>query len=40
MTKLAYTVSLTANAEVATVLGTIPAFSDTAEFEGRPIKKC
>jgi len=31
---------LTANAEVATVLGSIPASSDTVESEGRQIKQC
>jgi hypothetical protein len=31
---------LTANAEVVTVLGTIPASSDTVESEGRQMKQC
>ncbi len=31
---------LTANAEVAAVLGLIPAFSDTVEYEGRQMKQC
>ncbi len=31
---------LTANAEVATVLGSIPASSDTVESEGRQMKLC
>ncbi len=31
---------LTANAEVATVPGSIPASSDTAESEGRQMKHC
>ncbi len=31
---------LTANAAVATVLGSIPASSDTMESEGRQIKQC
>ncbi len=31
---------LTANAEVATVLGSIPASSDTVESEGRQMKQC
>ncbi len=31
---------LTANATVATVLGSIPAASDTVEFEGRQMKQC
>jgi hypothetical protein len=31
---------LTANAEVATVLGSIPACSDTVETEGRQMKQC
>ncbi len=32
--------SLVSNAEVATVLGSIPASSDTVEFEGRQMKQC
>jgi hypothetical protein len=32
--------ALTANIKVATVLGSIPAFSDTMESEGRQTKKC
>ncbi len=32
--------SATANAEVATVLGSIPASSDTVESEGRQMKRC
>ncbi len=31
---------LSANAEVATVLGSIPASSDTVESEGRQMKQC
>jgi len=31
---------LTANAVVATVLGTIPESSDTVEFEGRQMQQC
>ncbi len=31
---------LTADAKVATVLGSIPAFSDTVESEGRQMKQC
>ncbi len=31
---------LTVNAEVATVLGSIPASSDTVESEGRQMKQC
>jgi hypothetical protein len=31
---------LTANAEVATVLGLIPAFSYTVESGGRQIRQC
>jgi hypothetical protein len=31
---------LTANAEVATVLGSIPATFDTVESEGRQMKQC
>ncbi len=31
---------LTANAEVVTVLGSIPASSDTMESEGRQTKQC
>ncbi len=31
---------LTANAIVATVLGSIPASSDTVESEGRQMKQC
>jgi hypothetical protein len=31
---------LTANAEVATVLGSMPAFSETVESEGREMKQC
>jgi hypothetical protein len=31
---------LTANAVVATVLGSIPASSDTVESEGRQMKQC
>ncbi len=31
---------LTANAKVATVLGLIPASSDTVESEGRHMKQC
>ncbi len=31
---------LTANAEVATVLGSIPASFDTVESEGRQMKQC
>ncbi len=31
---------LTANSEVATVLGSRPASSDTAESEGRQMKQC
>jgi hypothetical protein len=31
---------LTANAEVATVLGSIPASSDTVESKGRQMKQC
>ncbi len=31
---------LTANAEVATVLGSIPAFYDSVESEGRQILQC
>ncbi len=31
---------LTANAKVATVLGSIPASSDTVESEGRQMKQC
>jgi hypothetical protein len=31
---------LTANTEVATVLGSIPASSDTKESEGRQMKQC
>jgi hypothetical protein len=31
---------LTANAVVATVLGSIPASSDTMESEGRQMKQC
>jgi hypothetical protein len=31
---------LTANSEVATVLGSIPASSDTVESEGRQMKQC
>ncbi len=31
---------LTANAEVAEVLGSIPASSDTVESEGRQMKQC
>ncbi len=31
---------LTANAEVETVLGWIPASSDTVEYEGRQMKQC
>ncbi len=34
---LVYSERLTANAEVATVLGSIPASSDTAESEGQKI---
>ncbi len=30
----------TANAIVATVLGSIPAYSDTVDSEGRPMKQC
>ncbi len=30
----------TANAEVATVLGSIPAVSDRVESEGRQMKQC
>jgi hypothetical protein len=33
-------VRLTANAKVATVLGSIPESSDTVESEGRQIKQC
>ncbi len=33
-------VLLTANAEVAAVLGSIPASSDTVESEGRWVKQC
>jgi hypothetical protein len=33
-------VRLTANAEVATVLGSIPASSVTVESEGRQMKQC
>ncbi len=32
--------SLAVNAKVATVLGSIPAFSDTVESEGRQMKQC
>ncbi len=32
--------SMTANAKVATVLGSIPASSDTVESEGRQMKQC
>jgi hypothetical protein len=32
--------ALTANAEVATVLGSIPASSDTVESEGLQMKQC
>ncbi len=32
--------SLTANAEVATVLGSIPASSDIVESEARQMKQC
>ncbi len=32
--------SLMANTEVATVLGLIPASSDTVESEGRQMKQC
>ncbi len=31
---------LTANAKVATVLGSIPASSDTVDSEGRQMKQC
>jgi hypothetical protein len=31
---------VTANAEVATVLGSIPTSSDTVESEGRQMKQC
>jgi hypothetical protein len=31
---------LTANAEVATVLDSIPASFDTGEFEGQQMKQC
>jgi hypothetical protein len=31
---------LTANADVATVLGSTLASSDTVEFEGRQMKQC
>jgi hypothetical protein len=31
---------LTANAEVTTVLGSIPASSNTVESEGRQMKQC
>jgi hypothetical protein len=31
---------LTANAVIATVLGSIPASSDTVESEGRQMKQC
>jgi hypothetical protein len=31
---------LTVNAKVATVLGSIPASSDTVESEGQQIKRC
>ncbi len=31
---------LTANAEIAIVMGFIPAFSDTEESEGRQMKQC
>ncbi len=31
---------LTVNAEVAAVLGSIPASSDTVEYEGRQMKQC
>jgi hypothetical protein len=31
---------LTANAVVATVLGSIPTFSDTVESEGQQMKQC
>jgi hypothetical protein len=31
---------LTADAQVTTVLGSIPAYSDTVECEGRQIKQC
>jgi hypothetical protein len=31
---------LTANAEVASVLGSIPASSDAVETEGRQMKQC
>ncbi len=31
---------LTANAQVATVLGSIPASSDTLESKGRQMKQC
>ncbi len=31
---------LTANAKVATVLGSLPASSDTVESEGRQMKQC
>ncbi len=31
---------LTANAEVATFMGLIPASSDTVESEGRQMKQC
>jgi hypothetical protein len=31
---------LTANAEVATALGSIPASTDTVESEGRQMKQC
>ncbi len=32
--------SMTANAKVATVLGLIPASSDTVEYEERQMKQC
>jgi hypothetical protein len=31
---------LTANAKVATILGSLPASSDTMESEGRQMKQC
>jgi hypothetical protein len=36
---LRWLVRLTANAEVATVLGSIPAYSDTVKSEGRQMKQ-
>jgi hypothetical protein len=37
---LVVTERLTANAEVAKVLGSIPASSDIVESEGRQMKQC